>query len=185
MGILVAAAAVLLLFVIWLALSFNGLVRARNFRNEGWSGIDVQLRRRHSLVPNLVEVVKGYAAHERRVLDEVVQRRVEAVRARTVREKESSESALSLSLGQLFAVVEAYPELKANVNFLELQKQLAEVEEQLALARRYYNATARNLNIRVESFPSNVTARWFGFGLSDYFEVETAAERAAPKVEMG
>ena len=153
---------------------------------EAWSGIDVQLKRRHNLIPNIVETVKGYGAHERNLLEEITRLRAESVELKPgdVKGREISENALSLQLGNLLALVENYPALKANVNYLELQKQLVEVEDQLQYARRYYNGTVRNYNIRAESFPGNLVAGAFGFRRAEFFEIQTAAERATPEVDL-
>src|SRR6266568_9176888 len=131
---------------------FNRLIRLRNLVREGWSGIDVQLRRRTDLVPNLVETVKGYAAHERGLFEDVAKNRAQSIAADNVGGQAAAENALRGSLVRLFAVAEAYPDLKANKNFLDLQQQLADVEDQLQMARRYYNGAVRNLNIGIESF---------------------------------
>jgi LemA protein len=161
---------------------YNRLIRARNLVNEGWSGIDVQLKRRHDLVPNLVETVKGYASHEKGVLEDVTRLRAELNGGAP--ETGENETRLSHSIKTLFAVAESYPELKADKNFRELQKQLAEVEDQLQFARRYYNGAVRNYNIQVESFPGNIIASLFGFKRQDFFQIEYATERSAPDVDF-
>ena len=161
------------------ALAFNRLVRHRNLVREAWSGIDVQLKRRHDLVPALVESVRGHASFERGVLEDVTRLRGDA---RATRALQDGENALTGQLRGLLAVVEAYPQLRAGESFLELQKRLAEVENQLQMARRYYNGTVRDYNTAVESFPSNLVARAFGFGLEDFFQVESALERVVPEV---
>jgi LemA protein len=165
---------------------FNRLVRTRQMANEAWSGIDVQLRRRSDLVPNLVDVVKGYATHERSVLDEVTKLRGEAraLPEGDVAARAQAEGALSLALGRLFALAENYPDLKASGNFLDLQQQLSALENDLQMARRYYNGTVRNLNTLVQSVPSNLIANIFGFAERDYFEISDAAERAVPRVSV-
>ncbi|MFH0963222.1 MAG: LemA family protein [Planctomycetota bacterium] len=170
---------------LWGVITFNALVRRRNLVQEAWSGIDVQLKRRANLVPNLVETVKGYSAHERTTLEEVTKARAEAGRAGVVREREAGENALSQALAKLVALSEAYPNLKADKTFLSLHSELIEVEDQIQYARRYYNGTVRDYNIRVETFPSNVIAAAFGFERREFFQLETATERKAPKVEMG
>ncbi len=179
LAVAVAAGAALGL---WTAVAFNRLVRERNLMREGWSGIDVQLKRRRNLVPNLVETVKGYGGHERQTLTEVTALRAEA--PGDVRGTQDQENALTDQLKHLFAVAEAYPELKADRNYRRLQDLLAEIEDQIQMARRYYNGAVRNYNIRVEAFPSNAVARLFGFRQADFFQVETATDRAAPKVEI-
>jgi LemA protein len=166
-------------------LIFNNLVRMRNVVREGWSGIDVQLRRRTDLVPNLVETVKGYAAHERGLFEDVAKNRAQSIAADNVGGQAVAEKALQGSLARLFAVAEAYPELKANKNFLELQQQLAEIEDQLQMARRYYNGAVRNLNIGIESFPGVLLARPFGFREEPFFELDDRSQAAAPQVSLG
>jgi LemA protein len=168
--------------VIYVVAVFNRLVRMRNLVREGWSGIDVQLKRRTDLVPNLVEVVQGYAAHERATLEEVTRMRATSVAASDVGGQAAAERGLQASLGKLLAVAEAYPQLKADKNFLDLQQQLAEVEDQLQMARRYYNGTVRNLNIAIQSFPSNLLAGPLGFRAEPYFELDDRGEAAAPGV---
>jgi len=158
---------------------FNRLVRQRNLVREGWSGIDVQLKRRTDLVPNLVETVKAYAAHERSVFEEVTAMRASSIAASDVTGQASAERSLQSSLGKLFAVAEAYPELKADKNFLALQQQLADIEDQLQMARRYYNGTVRNLNISIQSFPNNLLASVLGFHEAPFFELDDRGEAAA------
>jgi LemA protein len=161
------------------ALTFNRLVRHRNLVREAWSGIDVQLKRRHDLVPGLVESVRGHASFERGVLEEVTRLRADA---RASRALQDGENALATQLRGLLAVVEAYPQLRAGASFLALQQRLVDVEDHLQMARRYYNGTVRDYNTAVESFPSNLVARAFGFPLEEFFEVESAIERAVPEV---
>jgi LemA protein len=161
---------------------YNKLVTNRNMVAEGWSGIDVQLKRRADLIPNLIEAVKGYMGHERGVLDQVTELRAKSLAAQGVGDKAKAEGALGAALGNLFAVAENYPDLKASQNFLELQKSLADIEDQIQLARRYYNGAARNFNILIQSFPSNLVASTFAFTPVEYFEIEAAADRAVPKV---
>jgi LemA protein len=173
-----------ILLALWAIAIFNKLVKNRNLVLEGWSGIDVQLKRRYDLIPNLVETVKGYAGHEREVLARVVELRNSAAQAQTASEKAPIENMLTQTLRQLFALAEAYPDLKANQNFLDLQGQLSEIEEQIQFSRRYYNGAARDMNILVQSFPSNVIANSFGFKVADYFEIELATERETPKVQF-
>ncbi|MGE4441833.1 MAG: LemA family protein [Desulfomicrobium sp.] len=176
-----ALAAALLL---WAVLIYNGLVRMRNTVEEAWSGIDVQLKRRTDLIPNLVSTVKGYAEHEKGTLEEVIRLRGLAQNAHGVGETAQAQGLLGAALGKLFALAESYPELKANANFAQLQASLGEIEEQVQLSRRYYNGAVRNLNIAVESFPSNLVAGRFGFEKAEFFELESPAERAVPKVEF-
>lgn len=178
--VLVLAVAVLL----WVILLYNSLVRMRNMVQEAWSGIDVQLKRRTDLIPNLVSTVKGYAAHEKGTLEEVIRLRGLAQNAHGVGETAQAQGLLGAALGKLFALAENYPDLKANANFAQLQATLGEIEEQIQLARRYYNGAVRNLNIAVESFPSNLVAGRFGFVKAEFFELESAAERAVPSVSF-
>lgn len=161
---------------------YNRLVTNKNLVQEGWSDIDVQLKRRTDLIPNLIETVKGYMGHERGVLEQVTEFRAKSLQSSTVGEKGQVEGLLGRALGNLFAVAENYPDLKASQNFLELQKSLADIEEAIQLSRRYYNGAARNLNILIDSFPSNLIANMFAFIRVDYFELEEPGERAVPKV---
>lgn len=170
--------------VLWAISIYNGLVRKRNMVEEAWSGIDVQLKRRTDLIPNIVSTVKGYAAHERGTLEDVVRLRGQAQSAQGVEATAQVQGQLGAALGKLFALAESYPDLKANANFMELQASLAAIEEQIQLARRYYNGAVRDLNIAVESFPSNLVAGRYGFSKAEFFELESAAERAVPKVEF-
>lgn len=165
---------------------YNALVRARQTAEEAWSGIDVQLKRRADLIPNLVETVKGYASHERGTLEEVVEKRNQAqsVASSDVAGRAKAEGELSQALGRLFALSEAYPDLKANQNFADLQAALEKTESEIQMARRYYNGATRDLNVRVESFPSNIIAGQFGFQKREYFEIEDAADRAVPEVSF-
>ncbi len=181
--------AVILLVVVLLVLVggavflYNRLVRLRNLTREAWSGIDVQLNRRHDLVPNLVETVKRYGRHEQKLLSDVTRTRSQTISAEGVKAKESTENALSQALGRLFAVAEEYPDIKADTLYRKLQDELTEIEDHLQMARRYYNGSVREYNIRVESFPDNVVASVFGFAAADFFELETATARQAPRVE--
>ena len=179
--IVIAATAV----VLYVVIAFNSLVRTRQMANEAWSGIDVQLKRRSDLVPNLVEIVKGYAGHERSVLEEVTRLRgaARALPADDVASRAQAEGALSVALGKLIALAENYPDLKASANFLELQQELSQLETELQMARRYYNGAVRNQNVLVQSFPSNLIAGLFGFGQRQYFEISDA-DRAVPQVTL-
>ena len=165
---------------------YNALVRNRQLVEEGWSGIDVQLKRRADLIPNMLETVKGYMAHERETLQAVTEARaaVQAAQNGSPAERGQAESLLSGALGRLFAVAEAYPDLKANTSFLEFQAALQTVEDEIQLSRRYYNGTVRNLNVAVESFPSNIVAGVFKFEKAEYFELENEADRATPQVKF-
>jgi LemA protein len=176
---------VLGLIAVFLVGLYNGLVRARNEVKNAWSQIDVQLKRRHDLIPNLVETVKGYAAHERGTLDAVVKARQQAIAASgNVAEAARAENALSQTLRSLFAVAEAYPDLKANQNFLALQEELASTENKIGFARQYYNDSAMRFKNRVEVFPSNIFANVFGFAPEPFFQVETEAEKQPPQVRF-
>ena len=178
---------IIALVVLWAIIMFNRLVGLRNRAEGAWSDIDVQLKRRHDLVGNLVETVKGYAAHERNTLESVTtaRSRAEAARsnARPSRAGEA-EQALSGEVGRLFALAEAYPDLKASDRFLDLQRALVEVEDALQNARRYYNAVVRDLNTRIQTFPDLFLARPLGFREREFFQLEDRAEALAPRVEM-
>lgn len=172
----------LLLVLFWAALMFNQLVKARNQQREGWSGIDVQLRKRHDLVPQLVEVVRGYREHETSVLTAVTEARTQA--ASDPNRTDRAENALSHNLQRLMALAETYPDLKADQNFQQLGSQLVAVEDDLQFARRYYNGSVRDYRNLAESFPSNIVASLFGFRPGEFFEVESATERLAPGVKL-
>lgn len=177
---------ILVAIAAYAAYSYNALVRSRQMVREAWSGIDVQLKRRADLIPNIVETVKGYAKHESDTLSEVTEMRsrVQSVPSDDIAARSAAEGMLSQALGRLFALAESYPDLKANQNFLELQSTLGEIEGEIQMSRRYYNGAARDLNVKVESFPSNIVASTFGFRQADYFEIEDATDRALPKVEF-
>lgn len=170
--------------MLWVVMRYNSLVHLKALVDEGWSGIDVQLKRRYDLIPNLVAVVKQYSIHEKEVLEQVTKMRSASMGAHTVDEKIAAEKGLTSALKTLFAVAENYPTLKANENFLSLQQQLSTIETEVQLARRYYNGAARNYNSTVGSFPTNVIANTFHFSRVPYFELTTAAEREAPKVKF-
>jgi LemA protein len=159
----------LLLFVVF---AYNGLVRLRNRIDNAWSQIDVQLRRRYDLIPNLVETVKGYASHERGTFESVTQARANAINAQGVADQAQAENMISSALKSLFAVAEAYPELKANQNFLALQEELTATEGRIAYARQFYNDEVLKLNTRIQSFPTNMLAGAFGFSKREYFEAD-------------
>lgn len=178
-------AAIVLVFISGTVLFYNRLVTLRNMVKEGWSGIDVQLMRRAALIPNLVDTVKGYMGHERNLLSEIADLRSRSLQTQNVGEKGAIETALSRTLGSLMAVAESYPDLKAGRNFLELQRELTDIEDQIQMARRYYNGTVRNLNIAVESFPSNVVARLFAFVQAEYFAIDDADDRQEPQIRFG
>lgn len=169
---------------LWAIVTYNGLVKLRNLVQEAWRQIDVELQRRHDLIPNLVETVKGYAKHERATLEEVTQARtVAAAPGSSPAEQAQQENVLTQALGRLFAVAEAYPDLKANQNFLQLQQELTNTEDRVAAGRRFYNANVRTLNTRIETFPTNLIAGMFGFHREEYFETVEIA-RQAPNVQF-
>jgi len=173
-----------LAIIIWAVFTYNLFIRDRNLIKEAWSGIDVQLKRRHNLIPNLVASVQGYSKHEKSLLEDITQKRSEAVKIENIKDRAPAESDLSGILKNFFAVVENYPDLKANKNFLDLQNQLVEIENQIQYARRYYNGAVRNYNIRVESFPSNVIAVILNFKRDNFFEITLATERTTPEVKL-
>jgi len=175
--LIIAAATVCAL----LAVLYNKLVRAKNRVREAWSGIDVQLKRRHDLIPNIIEAVKGYSSFERSVLEKVTKTRALAAGAR---ETSESENEISRGIKEIFAVAEAYPDLKANRSFLDLQKTLSEIENDLQHARRYYNGSVRDYNTLVQTFPTMIAAALFGFKPEEFFEIEYATERKAPDVDF-
>jgi len=174
---------VLILIGAWIMSVYNKLVQLLNFVNEGWSGIDIQLKRRYDLIPNLVETVKGYSIHEKSVLENVTKLRSVAMDAKSLTEKTEAEAGLTSALKTLFAVSENYPELKANENFLSLQKTLSAIEDEIQLSRRYYNGAARNFNIAVTVFPTNIIARAIGFNKVPFFEAKEA-EKEVQKVKF-
>ncbi len=163
---------------------YNKLVRGRILVREGFSGIDVQLKRRHDLIPNLVSTVSGYSDFERSVLEDLTRLRTQAIGDDSVADKQRDENAISAALKNLFAVAENYPDLKASSNFLDLQQELAEIEDAVHKARRYYNATVRDYNTLIEAFPSVLVAQAFGFESAEFFELETIAEREVPNVDF-
>jgi len=176
---------IVLLVLGWVAGLYNGLVRAKNACDESWSDIDTELRRRYDLIPNLIETVKGYATHEKEVFERVVQARNVAVANHgSPASQAKDENVLVGSLRQLFALAESYPDLKANQNFIQLQSELANTEDRLQRSRRFYNANVRDLNNRLEVFPSNVVAQMFAFRAAEYFEIDDPAVRAAPAVKF-
>lgn len=172
-------------FCLYVISLYNGLVRARNEVKNAWSSIDVQLKRRHDLIPNLLETVKGYAAHERGTLDAVVKARQQAMSfSGSVEERARVEDALSRSLRSLFALAEAYPDLKASQNFLGLHEELSGTENKISFSRQYYNDAAMRYRNLVEMFPSTLVAGMFGFQAEPFFQVEEAGERAVPRVSF-
>ena len=163
---------------------FNRLTRLKNLTAEGWSGIDVQLKRRAELIPNLVEVVKGYAAHESKLFKDIAALRARAAQGGGPAAQAETGKAVTVALGKLIALSEAYPELKADANFRKLQEQLAETEDQLQMARRYYNGTVRNNNTMIEQAPANLIANGFGFAKAEFFELDDVSQRQAPQVRL-
>ena len=174
---------VAVLIALWAIMTFNGLVTRRAMVAEGWSGIDAQLKRRADLIPNLVETVKGYATHERETFDELAKMRSQTG-SQDPAQRAAAETAITAAIGKVMAVAEAYPELKASANFQSLQKDLADIEDQIQLARRYYNGTVRNFNVSVQQFPSNLIANMGGFTAAQFFQLDYAADRNAPKVSF-
>jgi LemA protein len=168
----------------WLIGLYNSLVRLRNQVRNSWSQIDVQLKRRHDLIPNLVETVKGYAAHERNTLENVTRARNQAVQATGVPDRAKAEQDLSAALGRLMVVVEQYPDLKANQNFLALQEELSSTENKIGFSRQFYNDSVMTYNNRVQSFPANIIAGMFAFNTEPFFELEDRADRQVPQVSF-
>jgi LemA protein len=181
--IVIASIGIAVLAVLFLIATFNRLVRLRNRAENAWAQIDVQLRRRADLVPNLVETVRGYASHERETFQAVTEARAQVGRARTIEQRAEAENVLTAALGRLLAVSEAYPELRATEQFQELQLQLDDIEQKLAVSRQVYNDTVLTYETARETFPTNLLAGMLGFGPREYFEVEGAA-REAPQVKF-
>lgn len=176
--------AVVLGLVLWAVLGYNGLVTFRNRVQEAWSDIDVQMKRRYELIPNLVNAVKGYASHESGVFEKVTNARSQAMQAGTIAEHAQSENMLTDALKSLFAVAEAYPDLKANTNFLELQRELSDTENKIQAARRFYNANVRDYNTKIETVPTNIIAGMFSFVKSEFFELDETEQAAKKPVEV-
>ena len=183
-GWLIVLCAGLALLLCWAVFAFNRLVRLRNQVRTAWADVDVQLIRRHDLVPSLVTAVKTYAGHEQAVLAAVTELRGQAMAAQAPGKLGELESALQQGIGRLIALKEAYPDLKANQNFAELQQTLETIEGEIQMSRRYYNGAARDLNVKVESFPSNLVASVFKFAKAPYFEIDNPADRAVPTVKF-
>jgi LemA protein len=184
--VLIIIVVLIVLVLLYGVLQYNGLIRLRNVVQESWRQIDVELKRRHDLIPNLVETVKGYAAHERETLEAVISARTAAVApGSSVAQQAQQENVLTQALGRLFAVAEAYPNLKANENFLALQAELTGTEDRIAAGRRFYNANVRALNTKVETVPSNIVANMFHVERADYFQADDPADRAVPSVSFG
>jgi LemA protein len=184
MPILYIILGVLAAIVLWVVFTYNRFITFRTRTQEAWSDIDVQLKRRYDLIPNLVETVKGYATHEREAFENVTKARAAAIGAQTIEQHAQAENMLSGALKSLFAVSEAYPDLKANTNFLELQRELSDTENKLQAARRFYNSVVQELNIAVQSFPSNMIANIFSFKMGDFFELAEGEAAAKQPVKV-
>ncbi|MCZ2083366.1 MULTISPECIES: LemA family protein [unclassified Kaistella] len=182
-AILILLAAIAIFFFYGISI-YNRLVKLKTMVQEAWSSIDVMLKKRHDLIPNLVETVKGYATHERETFDSVTRARAAAMSANTIQEKEAAEKNLNQAMMNLNAVAEQYPDLKANTNFLQLQTELSALEGDIEKARRYYNGTVRENNILVDTFPSNFIANMFKFTKSAFFELDNIAERVVPSIKF-
>ncbi|MEN6626285.1 MAG: LemA family protein [Candidatus Sumerlaeia bacterium] len=182
--VLIVIVALFAIVILWVIGIYNGLVRLRNIFREAWAQIDVQLKRRHDLIPNLVETVKGYAGHERQTLEAVIQARSAAVSAKGVEQQAQAEAGLSGALGKLMLLVEQYPNLKANENFLALQEELTATENRIGFARQHYNDSVMQYNTSTQSFPNNIIAGMFNFAEQPFFQIEDAAERQAPQVKF-
>ena len=181
---LIVAVVVLVVLLLSVIGIYNSLVRLRNQVDNSWSQIDVQLKRRHDLIPNLVETAKGYMKHERETLEAITQARAQAMGAKSVSEASKAEGALGEALSKFMLVVENYPDLKANQNFLAVQEELSSTENRIAFARQNYNDQVLSFNNKIQMFPSNIVAGMFAFGKRDFFEIEVAAEREVPKVSF-
>lgn len=175
---------ILALVVIYAVATYNGLVTLRIRSEEAWSDIDVQLKRRYDLIPNLVKTVQGYAKHESGVFEKVTEARAQALSAKGVKAQQGAENMLTDALKSVFAVAEAYPDLKASSNFVELQRELSDTENKIESARRFYNANVRDLNTKIDSFPSNIVARAFNFAKKDLFEITEVTQRETPEVSF-
>ncbi|MEK7553166.1 MAG: LemA family protein [Patescibacteria group bacterium] len=170
--------------VLWLVLTYNGLVRRRYRVREAWSDIDVQLKRRYDLIPNLIETVKGYAAHEKEAFEKVTQARAAALGAQTVHDKEAAENTLSSALKSIFAIAEAYPQLRAVESFIKLQEELADTENKIQAARRFYNGNVMELNTKIETFPTNLIAGIFSFKKEEFFQLQQEEAKEPVKVKF-
>ncbi len=176
--------ALVVIAVGWFVASYNGFVSLTARSAEAWSDIEVQMKRRYDLIPNLVNTVKGYAAHESTAFEKVTQARAQAMQAGSIAEKGAAENALTGALKSVFAIAEAYPQLRANENFLQLQRELGDTEDKIQAARRFYNGNVRDLNTRVDSFPSTIIANLFHFGKREFFELEAGETAARQPVEV-
>ena len=184
MSVLFVILVVIAVVIIWLIAMYNGFVRFRIRAEEAWADIDVQLKRRYDLIPNLVETVKGYAKHETKAFEDVTKARALALGAETMKERESAENQLSSTLKSILAIAEAYPQLRAVESFTKLQDELSDTENKIQAARRFYNTNVRDLNIKIESFPSNLIAKIFNFVKREFFELEEGAEKEPVKVKF-
>jgi len=183
MTIVYIVVAIVILVLVWAIAIYNRFIKLRTRSNEAWSDIDVQLKRRYDLIPNLVETVKGYVEHESETFQKVTEARTAAMNAGTIAEQAGAENMLTGALKSLFAVSESYPDLKANQNFLELQRELSDTENKIQAARRFYNTNVRDLNIGIETFPQNIVANMFKFEKKEFFEVEES-EKETVKVNF-
>jgi LemA protein len=184
MSLLYVLLGVVAVLIIWLWATYNNLITARNQVDEAWSDIDVKLKRRYDLIPNLVETVKGYATHEREVFENVTKARSMAMGAQGAEAKGQAENQLTGALKSLFAIAENYPQLKASENFAKLQDELSDTENKIQAARRFYNGNVRDFNTKLQVFPTNMIANGFGFKAREFFEIEEPAQREAVKVEF-
>ena len=176
--------AILAVVFLWVVFIYNSLIKFKNRAQEAWADIDVQLKRRYNLIPNLVETVKGYASHEKEIFTKVTEARAKAMGAKDPKEKGQAENMLSDTLKSLFAVSENYPDLKASANFLELQRELRDTEDKVQASRRFYNGNVRDLNIKLESFPANLIVGILGFKKMDLFELTEPEKRETPKIKF-
>lgn len=183
MSTLIILLGIIFIVLVYVMVSYNGLITLKNRVKEAWSDIDVQLKRRYDLIPNLIETVKGYASHEKETFNMVIEARSKAMSATGAKEKGDAENALSGTLKSLFALSENYPDLKASVNFLELQKELTDTEDKIQASRRFYNGNVLDFNTKLEMFPTNMIAQMFGFKVSEFFVAEEG-EKVAPKVSF-
>ncbi|MFH1226179.1 MAG: LemA family protein [bacterium] len=177
-------AGVLAVIILWLIAVYNGLIRNRNRADEAWADIDIQLKRRYDLIPNLVEAVKAYMQHEAGTLEKVTQARTLAMNAQGLKEKAEAENMLADTLKSLFAVAEGYPDLKATQNFLQLQDELSDTENKVQAARRFYNGNVRDFNTKLQTFPTNLIGSTLGFKAKEFFELAEKAEREAPQIKF-
>jgi len=184
MSIALIVGIIIILIAAWLIGVYNSLVKGRNRVDEAWSDIDVQLKRRYDLIPNLIETVKGYASHEKETFQKVTEARANAMKSQGMEDKGKAENMLSETLKSLFAVAESYPDLKANQNFLQLQDELSDTENKIQASRRFYNGNVRDFNTKIQIFPTNLVAGMLGFKKYDFFQLSSEEEREAPKVKF-